>query len=271
MHGLDLASSAEQKAQQSKEAEKAERRKAYPVPPEAAANFRPAVGRELVEHAMQISAAKRAKPLLSGQIGNAQQPVDCGQKEAKPLETEGQPFLSAKPASPGMKSVPFGSFPGPQKHKSIVQPNEGHTSSTVAGAGLLSSQAAQVQPGPTKVTAMDADLHARTENKAADLQSQPPSSEAAWESAQASHTPECLPFASISSTGQELPAKPQLDPGLPSVSQDQGLTFAIESKESSPSDDVKSEESAALHSPEHRRDTALKVSLKLPQLGAVPS
>lgn len=47
--------------QAAKLAEKEERRKHYPVPPEAAANFRPAVGRELVEHALKQSAAKRSQ------------------------------------------------------------------------------------------------------------------------------------------------------------------------------------------------------------------
>ena len=49
--------------QAAKLAEKEERRKHYPVPPEAAANFRPAVGKELVEHALRQSAAKKSQSL----------------------------------------------------------------------------------------------------------------------------------------------------------------------------------------------------------------
>lgn len=59
--GLQLATEGGLSPQASKQAEKVERRKRYPVPPEAATNFRPAVGKELVEHALQASAAKRAK------------------------------------------------------------------------------------------------------------------------------------------------------------------------------------------------------------------
>ena len=47
--------------QAAKLAEKEERRKHYAVPPEAAANFRPAVGKELVEHALKHSAAKKSQ------------------------------------------------------------------------------------------------------------------------------------------------------------------------------------------------------------------
>lgn len=58
--GLELAKTADLSPQEAKQAEKLERRKLYPVPPDAAANFRPAIGKELVEHALQASAAKRA-------------------------------------------------------------------------------------------------------------------------------------------------------------------------------------------------------------------
>ena len=58
--GLEVAKTADLSPQEAKQAEKLERRKLYPVPPDAAANFRPAVGKELVEHALQASAAKRA-------------------------------------------------------------------------------------------------------------------------------------------------------------------------------------------------------------------
>ncbi len=59
--GLELALAADKNPQEAKQAERFERRKLYPIPPDAATNFRPAVGKELVEHALQISAAKRAK------------------------------------------------------------------------------------------------------------------------------------------------------------------------------------------------------------------
>ena len=74
---VELATTGQQSPQEAKEAEKAERRKLYPVPPDAAANFRPAVGRELVEHAMQASAAKRAK------AGHAVQVKECQNQETK--------------------------------------------------------------------------------------------------------------------------------------------------------------------------------------------
>ena len=59
--GIQHASASSAKLAKIAEKEKEERRKLYPVPPEAAANFRPAVGRELVEQAIQAALARRSK------------------------------------------------------------------------------------------------------------------------------------------------------------------------------------------------------------------
>lgn len=65
--------------------EKEERRKLYPVPPEAAANFRPAVGKELVEQATQASAARRSK-----QITMQPMPAQSREKNLAAIGTSNQ-------------------------------------------------------------------------------------------------------------------------------------------------------------------------------------
>ena len=254
--GLELATSGDRISQEAKEAEKLERRKLYPVPPDAAANFRPAVGKELVEHAMQVSAAKRAELARTGQGSGP------GKKEAK--AAGGQQFERTTLAG--------------QEGGSSLEVRSNATNQPVAQEGRTSNPTTSLQLGSSRETLRSphAETHSKAVEKPAERRSPAPAVEKAADSAveaQSSTHSQAKPLRRVDPVIEEqigdrhaldeakaqsaVPASTAAAGELSqAVAEENGSQQSGERRQNS-SD---ASETSAVPTPEQRRDTALKVS-----------
>lgn len=258
---LDLASTSASKPR-SKEDEKAERRKLYPVPPEAAANFRPAVGRELVEHALQVSAAKR---LTQGSVAGKLTPqeqisrlkgANAGAESTGPsLSSSSEPPESfAQSKEPLLQSKPHrDELPLPRADSVLAVKESDSTDQPFEARGINSGKAS-----PRIIS-----QHNHSPRQALDQQTQGDTHSCS----QSSREPKA------SSAGSTVSGQNPISQGGPTVSSrsshlphtfpEDGLRFVFENKLDHTASDASSE---ALDpcSPARRRDTALKASFREP-------
>ena len=263
---MDVASNSGFNLQYTKLAEKAERRKAYPIPPDAATNFRPAVGKDLVEHAMQASAEKRAKqdqavkgqPNLGAsdaQLGTNEEVVPKEDNVAEqgtsttqsglPSESKGASEIGTSNPATALQLGSKAQRPGLGTKEDLpkfdavneICPAEPHKEEAPTTAEPAKEKAEEGSPVQTQV-----DSEKLTEIDPPAMTKPQPHS----------------PFASISAR-QNL-FRESADQPLASPLAVEGLTFALDEKADVPENS--SARKAEFPSPEQRRDSRLKVQRK---------